>query len=46
VNTGTCTAAFETLNAAVCPVLLTIDGRTGTELAAIWEDCESYNAIL
>ncbi len=37
---------FDLLNATVCPVLLAVDSRAGTPLAATWEDCEPYSPII
>ena len=37
---------FDLLNATVCPVLLAVDTRLGTDLAGIWQDCEPYAPII
>jgi hypothetical protein len=51
VNTGSCSTGtvdtvFDLLNATVCPILLAIDVRVGTDLADIWGDCEPFSPII
>jgi hypothetical protein len=37
---------FDMLNASVCPILLAVDARLGTDLAGVWEDCEPFSPII